>query len=99
MRNGRAALFRLDVRFGEVEEDAGHLDVAAIGQPALECVGIGHRILLHRLHFDDQQHVHGALPPRQQSRLRGQDAMGRIHGTSGYPLTAVVGLTFRLKGK
>ena len=34
-----------------------------------------------------------------ESRLPGQDAMSRIHGTPGYPLTAVVGLTFRLKGK
>jgi outer membrane receptor protein involved in Fe transport len=34
-----------------------------------------------------------------ESRLPGQDAMWRIHGTPGYPLTAVVGLTFRLKGK
>ena len=25
--------------------------------------------------------------------------LGRIHGTPGYPLTAVVGLTFRLRGK
>jgi outer membrane receptor protein involved in Fe transport len=34
-----------------------------------------------------------------ESRLPGQEAMWRIHGTPGYPLTAVVGLTFRLKGK
>ena len=34
-----------------------------------------------------------------ESRLPGQAAMWRIHGTPGYPLTATVGLTFRLKGK
>jgi outer membrane receptor protein involved in Fe transport len=34
-----------------------------------------------------------------ESRLPGEEAMWRIHGTPGYPLTAVVGLTFRLKGK
>lgn len=34
-----------------------------------------------------------------ESRLAGQEAMSRIHGTPGYPLTATVGLTFRLKGK
>jgi outer membrane receptor protein involved in Fe transport len=34
-----------------------------------------------------------------ESRLPGQDAMSRIHGTPGYPLTVAVGLTFRLKGK
>jgi hypothetical protein len=25
--------------------------------------------------------------------------VGRIHGTPGYPLTAIAGLTFRLRGK
>jgi hypothetical protein len=34
-----------------------------------------------------------------ESRLPGEEALWRIHGTPGYPLTAVVGLTFRLKGK
>ncbi len=34
-----------------------------------------------------------------ESRLPGEDAMWRIHGTPGYPLTAAVGLTFRVKGK
>ena len=34
-----------------------------------------------------------------ESRLPGQDPAYRIHGTPGYPLTATVGLTFRLKGK
>ena len=34
-----------------------------------------------------------------ESRLPGEDSMWRIHGTPGYPLTAAVGLTFRLKGK
>lgn len=36
---------------------------------------------------------------RRKSRLPGEGAMWRIHGTPGYPLTAAVGLTFRLKGK
>lgn len=34
-----------------------------------------------------------------ESRLPGQAPAWRIHGTPGYPLTATVGLTFRLKGK
>jgi hypothetical protein len=34
-----------------------------------------------------------------ESRLPGQAAVSRIHGTPGYPLTATVGLTFRLRGK
>jgi outer membrane receptor protein involved in Fe transport len=34
-----------------------------------------------------------------ESRLPGEEARWRIHGTPGYPLSAVVGLTFRLKGK
>jgi hypothetical protein len=34
-----------------------------------------------------------------ESRLPGEEAMWRIHGTPGYPLTMVVGLTFHLKGK
>ena len=34
-----------------------------------------------------------------ESRLPGEDATWRIHGTPGYPLTAAVGVTFRLKGK
>jgi outer membrane receptor protein involved in Fe transport len=33
------------------------------------------------------------------SRLPGQPPLARIHGTPGYPLTATVGLTFRLRGK
>jgi len=34
-----------------------------------------------------------------ESRLPGQLAQSRIHGTPGYPLTATVGITVRLKGK
>jgi outer membrane receptor protein involved in Fe transport len=34
-----------------------------------------------------------------ESQLPGQGPVSRIHGTPGYPLNAVVGLTFRLKGK
>ncbi|MEO8593570.1 MAG: TonB-dependent receptor plug domain-containing protein [Candidatus Solibacter sp.] len=34
-----------------------------------------------------------------ESRLPGQAPAYRIHGTPGYPVTATVGLTFRLKGK
>ena len=33
-----------------------------------------------------------------QSRLPGQEPAFRIHGTPGYPLTAIIGLTFRLGG-
>jgi hypothetical protein len=33
------------------------------------------------------------------SRLQGQTAIARIHGTPGYPFTATVGVTFRLFGK
>jgi outer membrane receptor protein involved in Fe transport len=34
-----------------------------------------------------------------ESQLPGEPPVARIHGTPGYPLTATVGLTFRLKGK
>jgi len=34
-----------------------------------------------------------------ESRLPGQPALSRIHATPGYPLTATVGMTFRLRGK
>jgi outer membrane receptor for monomeric catechols len=34
-----------------------------------------------------------------ESQLPGEAPVWRIHGTPAYPLTAVVGLTFRLKGK
>jgi outer membrane receptor protein involved in Fe transport len=33
------------------------------------------------------------------SRLPGQEARYRIHGTPGYPITVMAGLTFRIKGK
>ena len=47
--------------------------------------------LTNRDYYETQNYFESCLP--------GQDAMSRIHGTPGYPLTAVVGLTFRLKGK
>ena len=34
-----------------------------------------------------------------ESRLPGQPPISRIHGAPGYPITAMVGMTFRLKGK
>jgi outer membrane receptor protein involved in Fe transport len=34
-----------------------------------------------------------------ESRLPGQDPMTRIHATPGYPLTVMVGMTFRMFGK
>jgi outer membrane receptor protein involved in Fe transport len=34
-----------------------------------------------------------------ESRLPGQPPMTRIHATPGYPLTVMVGMTFRLLGK
>jgi hypothetical protein len=34
-----------------------------------------------------------------ESRLPGQDPIARIHGTPGYPLTVMAGLTFRFRGK
>jgi outer membrane receptor protein involved in Fe transport len=34
-----------------------------------------------------------------ESRLPGQEAIARIHGTPGYPVTFMAGLTFRMKGK
>ena len=34
-----------------------------------------------------------------ESRLQSGLAAARIHGTPGYPLTATVGITVRLKGK
>ena len=34
-----------------------------------------------------------------ESRLPGQQPKWRIHGTPGYPMTAIAGMTFRLRGK
>jgi outer membrane receptor protein involved in Fe transport len=34
-----------------------------------------------------------------ESRLAGQEAIARVHGTPGYPLTVMAGLTLRLGGK
>jgi outer membrane receptor protein involved in Fe transport len=43
-----------------------------------------------RAYYETQNHF--------QSRLPGQDAAYRIHGTPGYPVNFVVGMTFRLFG-
>ena len=58
--DGRPGL-RLDVALGGVEEDAGHLDVARVAEAALERVGVGHHVLLHLLHLDNEHGVHPAL--------------------------------------
>ena len=34
-----------------------------------------------------------------ESRLPGQEPLSRIHATPGYPITAIVGMTFRFRGK
>jgi outer membrane receptor protein involved in Fe transport len=47
--------------------------------------------MLDRSYYETQNYF--------ESRLPGQDAMYRIHGTPGYPLTVMAGLTFRLRGK
>lgn len=47
--------------------------------------------LTDRLYYETQNYF--------ESRLRGGVPMARIHATPGYPFTATVGVTFRLKGK
>jgi outer membrane receptor protein involved in Fe transport len=47
--------------------------------------------LANRLYYETQNYF--------VSRLQGQAPVARIHGTPGYPLTATVGLTARLRGK
>ena len=47
--------------------------------------------LTDRSYYETQNYFESALP--------GQPRMGRIHATPGYPLTVMVGLTFRLRGK
>ena len=46
---------------------------------------------LDRSYYETQNYL--------ESRLQGQDPMYRIHATPGYPLTVMVGMTFRLRGK
>ncbi len=45
----------------------------------------------NRAYWETQNYV--------ESRLPGQEAMARIHATPGYPITLMVGMTFRLFGK
>jgi outer membrane receptor protein involved in Fe transport len=47
--------------------------------------------MLDRSYYETQNYF--------ESRLPGQAPMYRIHGTPGYPLTIMAGLTFRLRGK
>jgi hypothetical protein len=47
--------------------------------------------LLNRSYWETQNYY--------ESRLPGQEPLSRIHGTPGYPLTVMVGMTFRLFGK
>ena len=47
--------------------------------------------LLNRRYWETQNLV--------ESALRGQEPMARVHGTPGYPVTVMVGMTFRLFGK
>ncbi len=47
--------------------------------------------LTNRAYYETQNYF--------ESRLRGEDARFRIHGTPGYPRTIMAGLTFRLFGK
>jgi outer membrane receptor protein involved in Fe transport len=47
--------------------------------------------LLNRRYYEMQNYF--------ESRLRSQDAVSRVHGTPGYPLTIMAGVTLRLGGK
>jgi hypothetical protein len=47
--------------------------------------------LTNRVYYETQNYF--------ESRLAGQPALYRIHGTPGYPATVMAGLTFRLRGK
>jgi len=47
----------LDLGLVKVEEDALNLNVAALGQPALERVGVGHHVLVHRLPLHNREVV------------------------------------------
>jgi hypothetical protein len=47
--------------------------------------------MLDRSYYETQNYF--------ESRLPGQGPLYRIHGTPGYPLTVMAGLTFRLRGK
>jgi outer membrane receptor protein involved in Fe transport len=48
--------------------------------------------LTNRDYYETQNYFESRVTPAAP-------AVARIHGTPGYPLTAVVGLTFRLNGK
>ena len=48
--------------------------------------------LTNRDYYETQNYFDSRLTPDAP-------VVARIHGTPGYPLTAVVGLTFRLRGK
>jgi len=47
--------------------------------------------LTNRAYYETQNYF--------ESRLPGEDARFRIHGTPGYPRTVMAGLTFRFFGK
>jgi hypothetical protein len=47
---------------------------------------------LNRAYYETQNYFVSQLTPLAP-------AVARIHGTPGYPLTAVAGLTFQLRGK
>jgi outer membrane receptor protein involved in Fe transport len=47
--------------------------------------------LTNREYYETQNYL--------ESRLPGQAPIARIHATPGYPITAIVGMTFRLRGK
>jgi outer membrane receptor protein involved in Fe transport len=47
--------------------------------------------LTNRAYYETQNYF--------ESRLPGQEPISRIHGTPGYPITVMVGMTFRLRGK
>ena len=47
--------------------------------------------MLDRSYYETQNYF--------ESRLPGQAPVSRIHGTPGFPLTATVGVSFRIGGK
>ena len=47
--------------------------------------------LTNRAYYETQNYF--------ESRLPGQDPISRIHATPGYPISVMVGMTFRLRGK
>jgi outer membrane receptor protein involved in Fe transport len=48
--------------------------------------------LTNRDYYETQNYFDSRVAP-------GAPIVGRIHGTPGYPLTAVIGLSFHLRGK